>query len=220
MNDRAKMKAILKEFKRRYRIRKEHGEPFETLVSTIISQRNTDVSTAKVSKALFSAAKTPQGLAKLPLKQLQHILRPAGTWRQKAKYIHNVSRIILTKYGGKVPKTRSALMALPGVGPKTADIVLMYGFGVPSVAVDTHVNRIPRRLGLVSWKEPIHVVKETLEKLAPSKEWYLVNYGFVSFGQDVCRAINPKCATCPFFRFCPYGQKAVRGTKTGLSAKR
>jgi endonuclease-3 len=220
MNDRAKMKAILKVFKRRYKIKPEHGRPFDTLITTIISQRNTDVSSAKVSKKLFRYGKTPEQLARLPIKTLQRILRPAGTWRQKAKYIHNVSTIILTKYGGKVPRTRSALMALPGVGPKTADIVLMYGYGIPSVAVDTHVNRIPRRLGLVSWKEPIHVVKETLEKLVPKREWYIINWGFVSFGQETCRAQRPRCRECPFLRFCPYGKKHVSGLKRTPSARR
>jgi len=196
MNDRAKMAAILAEFKRRYGNEREHGKPFETLIRTIISQRNTDVSTAKVSKRLFKVARTPQSLAKIPLKRLQSILKPAGTWRQKAKYIHGVSEIILKS--GNVPKTRHELMALPGVGPKTADIVLMYGFGIPSIAVDTHVNRIPRRLGLVSEKANIHEVKETLERITPKKDWYLVNHGFVSFGQEVCKAVNPKCIVCPF----------------------
>jgi endonuclease-3 len=216
MNDRQKMEAILREFKRRYRIRKVHGAPFETLIRTIISQRNTDVSTAKVSKRLFKVARTPQSLAKIPLKRLQSILKPAGTWRQKAKYIHGVSEIILKS--GNVPKTRRELMALPGIGPKTADIVLMYGFGIPSIAVDTHVNRIPRRLGLVGWKEPMHAVKETLERLTPQKEWYIVNYGFVSFGQTVCRAVNPRCNICPFLKFCTYGQANAK--RKGSSARR
>jgi endonuclease-3 len=220
MNNREKMRRVLAEFKRRYKIKEEHGAPFETLIRTIISQRNTDVSTDKVSKRLFSVAKTPQDLAKLPLKRLQSILKPAGTWRQKAKYIHNVSKLILAKHSGKVPKNRQQLIELPGVGPKTADIVLMYGFGIPSIAVDTHCNRIPRRLGLVGWKEPIHAVKETLERLTPRKDWYAVNHGFVSFGQETCRAVNPRCNTCPFLKFCPFGQKRINGLKRDSSARR
>lgn len=208
MNGRAKVKAILREFKRRYKIKEEYGRPFETLIRTIISQRNTDVSTEKVSKRLFKVARTPEEFARLPLKQLQSILKPAGTWRQKAKYIHNVSEIILKR--GKVPNVRAALMALPGIGPKTADIVLMYGFGIPSIAVDTHVNRIPRRLGLVPEKANIHKAKEILERITPKKDWYVVNYGFVSFGQETCRAINPKCAECPFLKFCPFGQRIYK----------
>jgi len=210
------MAAILKEFKRRYRIRPVHGVPFETLIRTIISQRNTDVSTDKVSKRLFKVAKTPQGLAMLPLKQLQSILKPAGTWRQKAAYIHKTAEIILNS--GKVPRTRQQLMALPGVGPKTADIVLMYGFGIPSIAVDTHVNRIPRRLGLVSEKAKLEEAKEILERITPRSEWYAVNYGFVSFGQTVCRAVNPKCSSCPFLKFCPFGQRRVNGKRKGRPA--
>jgi endonuclease-3 len=214
MNDREKMRCVLAEFKRRYGNEREYGEPFETLIETIISQRNTDVSTAKVSKRLFGVARTPQSLAKIPLKRLQSILKPAGTWRQKAKYIHGVSEIIWKNHG-KVPKTRHELMALPGVGPKTADIVLMYGFGIPSIAVDTHVNRIPRRLGLVPEKAKIHKVKETLERITPKKDWYLVNYGFVSFGQEMCKAVNPKCTVCPFLRLCPFGQSLIRRKTKG-----
>jgi len=208
MNDRVKMAAILKEFIRRYGNEREYGRPFETLIRTIISQRNTDVSTDKVSKRLFSVARTPQQFARLPLKQLRTVLKPAGTWRQKAKYIHNVSEIILKR--GRVPRIRHELMALPGVGPKTADIVLMYGFGIPSIAVDTHVNRIPRRLGLVSEKAKIHEVKEKLERITPKKDWYVVNHGFVSFGQTVCRAVNPRCNGCPFLKFCQFGQKRFK----------
>jgi endonuclease-3 len=214
MNDKEKMAVILAEFKRRYKIKKEHGRPFETLIRTIISQRNTDVSTDKVSKRLFEAVKTPQQLANMPMKRLQTILKPAGTWRQKAKYIHGVSNSILENYGGKVPKDRQQLTGLRGVGPKTADIVLMYGFGIPSIAIDTHCNRVPRRLGLVGWKKPIHVVKETLERLTPRKEWYIVNHGFVSFGQDVCKARKPRCAVCPFLKFCPFGKRYLRSERT------
>jgi len=213
MDNRQKMRLVLREFKKRYGSEKAYGEPFKTLIETIISQKNTDVSTAKVAKNLFSVADTPKSLAALPLKRMQRILRPAGTWKHKAAYIHKVSGIILNQYKGRVPKERQKLIDLPGVGPKTADIVLMYGHGVPSIAVDTHVNRIPRRLGLVPANAKLHDVKETLERLTPRNEWYAVNYGFVSFGQEVCRAVNPRCISCPFLRFCPFGKERVKRLK-------
>ncbi|MEM5804748.1 MAG: endonuclease III [Candidatus Aenigmatarchaeota archaeon] len=213
MNSRHKMKIIIREFKRRYGPKPTHGRPFETLIETIISQRNTDVSTAKVAKKLFSVARTPEALSALPMRKLQSILRPAGTWRQKACYIRQVSNIILNRYNGKVPKERQKLIDLPGVGPKTADIVLMYGHGIPSIAIDTHCDRIPRRLGLVPKDAKMREIKEALERLTPKREWRIVNHGFVSFGQEMCRAANPRCACCPFLRFCPFGKEMVKRLK-------
>ena len=214
MDRKEKMMVVLKEFRKRYGFGSSHGKPFQTLITTVISQRNTDVSTAKVAKKLFKAAKTPIEITRLPMGKLQKILRPGGTWRQKSRNIRKISEIILKGYGGRVPKSRSRLMELPGVGPKTADIVLMYGFGIPSIAVDVHTDRIPRRLGLVGWDAKIHEVKEVLESLTPKNQWHIVNRGFVSFGQEICKSKNPKCRECPFLRFCPYGKESIKGKMT------
>ena len=210
MDRKEKMTRVLKEFRKRYGYEHSHGRPFETLITTIISQRNTDSSTEKISRELLGAARTPEGIVGMPMKKLQKIVRPAGAWRNKSRNIRETSRIVWKRYRGKVPGKREILMELPGVGPKTADIVLMYGFGIPSIAVDTHVNRIPRRLGLVSKDASIHEVKEELEKLVPKRQWYLVNHGFVSFGKEICRSARPRCHDCPFLKFCPYGRKLAR----------
>jgi endonuclease-3 len=122
---------------------------FELLIETILSQRTRDESSKKAAQQLFAVARTPKQILKLPMKKLQKLIRISGPYRQKAKRIKQVSKVILEEYKGKVPKTREELIELPGVGYKTSAIVLMYGFGIPSIAVDVHVEQISKRLGLV-----------------------------------------------------------------------
>lgn len=177
---------------------------FKVLIGTILSQRTRDENTKKAATALFSRADTPAKILKLRQKELERLIRPSGPFRQKAKRIKAVSKIILEKYKGKVPKIREELIELPGVGFKTADIVLMYGHGIPSIAIDTHCNRVPKRIGLVDEKANVEEVKQTLENLIPKKDWYIVNMGLVQFGRKVCQPIRPKCEICPMSRFCKY----------------
>jgi len=149
-------------------------------------------------------ADTPEKILKLSRKKLEKLIRPSGPFRQKTKRIKSVSKIILEKYKGKVPKTREELMELPGVGFKTADVVLMYGHGIPSIAVDTHTNRIPKRIGLIDEKTYLEEVKATLEHLVPKKDWYIVNMGLVQFGRETCQPVRPKCEICPLSKYCNY----------------
>ena len=177
---------------------------FRVLITTILSQRTRDENTERAASALFSKADTPEKILKLSRKELEKLIRPSGPYRQKAKKIKEVSKIILEKYKGKIPKTREELMELPGVGFKTADIVLMYGYGIPSIAIDTHCNRVPKRIGLVDEKAHVEEVKQTLESLITKKDWYIVNMGLVRFGREICRPINPRCEICPMSRYCNY----------------
>jgi len=179
-------------------------EVFKLLIETILSQRTRDENTERAAKNLFSKADTPEKILKLKKVELEKLIRISGPYRQKAKRIKAVSKIILKKYKGKVPKTREELMTLPGVGFKTADIVLMYGHGIPSIAIDTHCNRVPKRIGIVNEKANVEEVKRTLESLIPKKYWYIVNLGLVQFGREICKPINPKCEICPMSRFCNY----------------
>jgi len=179
-------------------------EIFKILITTILSQRTRDENTEKAANVLFSKADTPEKILKLSKKELEGLIKPSGPYRQKAERIKAVSKIILENYDGKVPKTREELMKLPGVGYKTADVVLMYGHGIPSIAIDTHCNRIPKRIGLVDEKANVEEVKRTLENLIPKKDWYIVNMGLVQFGRDICRPINPKCELCLISRYCKY----------------
>ena len=179
---------------------------FELLIETVLSQRTRDENSEKAAKQLFSVARTPKQIVKLPTERLQNLIRISGPYRQKAKRIKQISKEILEKYKGKVPNNREELMKLPGVGFKTADIVLMYGFNIPSIAVDTHVLKTSKRIGLADIKDNVEEVKERLEGMFPKNKWYLINLGFVSFGKEVCKPVNPICIknseNCPFSGFC------------------
>jgi len=179
---------------------------FELLIGTVLSQRTRDENTEKAADQLFSVSNTPKKILKLPLKKLQKLIRVSGPYRQKAKRIKQISKILIEKYNGKVPSNREELMKLPGVGYKTADIVLMYGFGIPRIAIDTHCNRVPKRIGLVNRKANVEEVREKLESIFPKNKWYLINFGFVSFGREICKPVNPLCTkdfkNCPFSSFC------------------
>ena len=184
----------------------KNQEVFELLIETVLSQRTRDENSEKAARQLFSVAKTPKQIIKLPIKKLQSLIRISGPYRQKAKRIKQISKTILEEYKGKVPNTREELMKLYGVGYKTADIVLMYGFNIPSIAVDTHVNQVSKRIGLADVKDDFEEVKEKLEKIFPKNKWYLINLGFVMFGKEICKPINPLCIkdanNCPFSGFC------------------
>jgi endonuclease-3 len=125
-------------------------------------------------------------------------------YRQKTIKIRRVCKAIMEKYKGRVPDNREELLTLYGVGFKTADIVLSYGFGIPTIAVDTHVSRIPKRIGIVDEKANVEEVRNELERLTPKKQRYIVNVGFVRFGQTLCRPVGPKCPQCELKKICSY----------------
>jgi len=177
---------------------------FHTLIACVLSQRTKDHNTAKAAENLFSVADTPEKISKLPESELRKLIRVSGPYRQKAKRIKEISKIILEKYSGKVPNNREELMELPGVGFKTADITLSYGFGIPTIAVDTHVNRIPKRIGLVAIEKDVEDVRKTLETLIPRRNRFVVNIGLVKFGQEICNPIRPKCSACSLTKICDY----------------
>jgi endonuclease-3 len=185
--------------------RMKNQEVFELLIETVLSQRTRDENSEKAARQLFSVARTPKQIIKLPIKKLQNLIRISGPYRQKAKRIKQISKTILEEYKGKVPSNRQELMKLYGVGYKTADIVLMYGFNIPSIAVDTHVFQVSKRVGLADVKDNVEEVKEKLEKIFPKNKWYLINLGFVSFGKEICKP-SPMCIKdpklCPFSGFC------------------
>ena len=207
MREKKSYKKILKVLKKFYYSRKgavHFSSPFKVLISCILSQRTKEENTEEASIRLFSIADTPEKIVKLPLKKIESLIKPAGFYRQKAKRIKQASRIILERYGGKVPKKREELMKLPGVGFKTSAVVLSYGQGIPIIAVDTHVNRISKRLGLVKEDANLEEVRKTLEKIFPKKEWKFINLGFVNFGREICKPIKPKCHICELKDICKF----------------
>ncbi len=184
-------------------------DPFKTLIATVISARTKDEVTEIASKRLFKKYPTPEKLAKANPKEVAKLIYPAGFYKTKAPRLVEIARIITNEYNGKVPNTLDALMALPGVGRKTANIVLVYGFGIPAIPVDTHVHRISNRIGLVKTKTP-HETEKELEKIVPKRIWFDINWTFVRLGQTICKPIGPKCEICPIVKLCDYGRERLR----------
>lgn len=182
-----------------------HGnrDPFKVLISTIISQRTRDEQTHEVSERLFRRYGTPKALANADSFEIERLIKPAGFYRVKAKKIKEVSSIIQGRYHGKVPDTIDELLQLPSVGRKTANCVLVFGFQIPAIPVDTHVHRISNRLGLVDTKLP-EETEVKLMKVLPKKYWLEFNELLVRFGQNVCRPISPKCEVCNVSSHCRY----------------
>lgn len=190
-----------------YRVEKWRSNPFKVLITTVLSHRTKDQTTRKASQQLFKAANTPEKIVKLSKKKIAKLIYPVGFYEQKAKRIKQICKILLEKYGGRVPATREELMQLPGVGSKTASIVLAYSFGIPTIAVDTHVNRISQRLGFVPYGNRPEKTQEILESIVPKNLQIIANHLLVTFGQDLCRPVRPKCNICPVYKYCRYEKK-------------
>ncbi|MCD6398512.1 MAG: endonuclease III [Candidatus Aenigmarchaeota archaeon] len=201
---RKKIDALVNFLEKRYGYPKFSRNQFKLLITTVLSQRTRDENTKIASDELFSVVNGPEDILNLSTKKLESLIKSSGMYRQKAKRIKEISKIILEKYKGKVPNNREELISLPGVGYKTADIVLSYGFNIPTIAVDTHVNRIPKRIGIVDKDASVEEVRETLEKHIKGKKRFLVNLGLVRFGQEICRPISPKCSLCPIKNICDF----------------
>jgi endonuclease III len=170
-----------------FKIVEEYGnDPFLILISCLLSLRARDVVTYKVSQELFAHARTPQQLVKIPIYQLEKIIHPIGTYKRKALILHTVAAYLISHYHGAVPRDEQALLAIPGVGRKTANLVRGIAFGIPSICVDVHVHKIANELGLVATKTP-EQTECALQKLIPKKDWLLINTLFVKVGQNRTR---------------------------------
>ena len=178
------------------------GTPFEVLVSTILSLRTKDEVTSEAAARLFKLARTPQEMLALSEKRLAKLIYPVGFYPTKAKRLHQISRLIIREHGGHVPDSIEELLKLPGVGRKTANLVLVEGFRQDAICVDTHVHRISNRIGYVQTKTPDQT-EFALRKKLPRKHWIRYNELLVAFGQRICRPISPFCSRCPVADMCP-----------------
>jgi endonuclease-3 len=176
--------------------------PFETLVSTILSLRTKDAVTEAASHRLLSRAPTPQILASLPIAEIERLIFPVGFYHTKAKHLVEMSRILLEDYGGRVPRSMEELLKLPGVGRKTANLVITIGFGDYGICVDTHVHRISNLWGLVQTRTP-NETEFALRKILPRRHWKTYNAILVTFGQNLCVPVSPWCSRCPVAAYCP-----------------
>jgi endonuclease-3 len=172
------------------------------LIATILSQRTRDENTELAASRLFARYNTPQALAGAPLKHIEELVKPSGFYREKAKRIKEVSKIIVEKHSGRVPSSLENLIALPGVGRKTAQCVRCYGFSLPAICVDVHAHRIANRLGIAHTKTP-EQTELALESYFPKKYWRMVNHWFVRYGQQICKS-KPKCNVCAMRRCCTH----------------
>ncbi len=179
------------------------GDPFRVLIATVLSHRTKDPVTAQASARLFAKYPGPKQLAKADTRTVSRLIKPVGFYNTKAKTIKRIARIILEKYGGRVPEEMDRLLDLPSVGRKTANCVLVYGFRRPAIPVDTHVHRIFNRLGVVKTKTPDETELE-LTRIVNKRDWLPLNEVFVKFGQLICKPIGPKCPVCPLTDRCKW----------------
>jgi endonuclease-3 len=187
----------------------ERSDPFHVLITTILSQRTRNENTRVAAAQLFTRFRTPRGLARAKLRDIEKLIRPAGFFKAKARHIRAAAREIVDRFEQRVPEDLEALLSLPGVGRKTANCVLVYGFRKPAIPVDVHVHRIANRLGWVATKAP-EETEEALMQITPKRQWILLNELLVRHGREICLPRRPRCAACPVDRYC--GKKGVKVT--------
>lgn len=180
-----------------------NGDPFRVLIATVLSQRTKDQVTGQASTRLFKRYPGPKQLAKSDTRTVSRLIYPVGFYKTKARVIKRIARIILAKYGGRVPSDMEQLLELPSVGRKTANCVLVYGFKQPAIPVDTHVHRIFNRIGVVSTKTP-EETEEELTRIVDKSDWLPLNEVFVTFGKIICKPIGPRCNVCPLSDRCKW----------------
>ena len=203
-----KIRRILKKIYPEVKTQLFHQNPFELLVATILSAQCTDKQVNQVTPVLFERLKTPADFAAAPQKTIEKLIRPTGFFHNKAKNIKNCAKVLLEKHSGEIPQTLEEMVKLPGVGRKTANVVLGAAFGIPGVVVDTHVARISNRLGLTKNKNPVKIEFD-LMNIIPRKDWNDFCLRLIFFGRATCTARKPKCPQCPLRKVCPWPLKTT-----------
>jgi endonuclease-3 len=184
----------------------EYASPFELLIAVILSAQATDVSVNKATARLYPVANTPEALLELGVAGLKPYIRTIGLFNSKAENIIKTCRILVDQHGGEVPRTRAELEALPGVGRKTANVILNTAFGEPTIAVDTHIFRVANRTGLAKGKTPLEVEKR-LVRLTPDEFRKDAHHWLILHGRYTCKARKPLCGECPIVEWCEYTKK-------------
>lgn len=187
-----------------------HDNTFELTIAVLLSAQATDNHVNKVTKSLFKKYKTPKDYVDVPLEEVENDIRTIGLFRNKAKNIQKLCRDLIDKFDGEVPDNYEDLVSLAGVGRKTANVVLSVAFDVPRIAVDTHVERVSKRLGIARYKDNVTQVEETLMKKIPRDRWSKAHHQLIFFGRYHCLARAPKCDTCPLLDDCREGQKRMK----------
>ncbi len=181
--------------------RQSDRDPFLILVSSLLSLRTKDKTTSEASKRLFALAHTPTTMLKLPLRKIKQAIYPVGFYRTKAKSIHKICRRLVGAYGGRVPDSLDELVTLPGIGRKTANLVVTVGYGKPGICVDTHVHRITNRWGYIKTQTP-EESEQALRNKLPKQYWITFNDLLVPYGQNLCQPVSPFCSKCKLSEYC------------------
>jgi endonuclease III len=187
----------------------DHRSPWELLVATILSAQCTDQRVNQVTPELFRRYKTPADLAKAKLSDVEHIIRSTGFFKSKAKNIIGCSQVVTERFGEQVPDTMEQLVTLPGVGRKTANVLLGQAFDKPAIVVDTHVKRVSKRLALSKSDDPDQIERD-LQQLLPTSQWTGVSQRLLLHGRYVCLARKPQCSRCPIYQLCSSKEKVAR----------
>jgi endonuclease-3 len=178
-------------------------DPFQVLIATLLSARTQDATTLAASTRLFKVARTPRAMARLTVKRLERLIYPVSFYRHKARHVKATCRILVDRFGGRVPMTMEELLVLPGVGRKTANLVLILAFkSARNICVDTHVHRISNRLGWIITRTPGES-EQALYRATDPRWWPYINLYLVTWGQNVCRPVYPRCGDCAIREFCP-----------------
>jgi endonuclease III len=185
-----------------------HATPFQLLTATILSAQCTDTQVNKVTETLFKTLKNPEDFVEIEQSFLEDLIRTTGYYKNKAKNLKNCAKVLMEKYGGVVPDNLTDLVSLPGVGRKTANVVLGSAFGIPGIVVDTHVSRISQRLNLTKNKDPVKIEFDLMEIIS-KEEWDGFSLRLIYFGRQYCRARKPLCKDCPLYTLCEYPEKTA-----------
>ncbi|MEK3797525.1 endonuclease III [Peribacillus sp. FSL H8-0477] len=188
----------------------KHSNPFELVIAVALSAQCTDALVNRVTEHLFQKYKTPEDYLSVPLEELENDIRSIGLYRNKAKNIQKMCRMLIDEYDREVPRDRDEMTKLPGVGRKTANVVVSVAFGVPAIAVDTHVERISKRLGISRWKDSVTEVETVLMAKIPKEEWSAAHHRMIFFGRYHCKAQSPQCPVCPLLDLCREGKKRMK----------
>lgn len=186
-----------------------HRNQYEMAIAVVLSAQTTDASVNRVTPDLFKRYPTPQDLAKASIAEIESVIASLGLYHNKAKAISNLAKEMVSKYDGKVPDTMEELCALPGIGRKCANVILSECYGIPSLAVDTHVERVSKRLGLAQKKDSVLLVEQKLKRKIPQERWIQTHHQMIFFGRYLCHARHPECARCPFQEICKE-KKSIR----------
>jgi endonuclease-3 len=192
-----------------------HSNPFELTIAVLLSAQCTDETVNKVTADLFRKYRKPEDYITVTLEMLEQDIRRIGLFRNKAKHIRELCTMIIEKHEGQIPETHEELVMLPGVGRKTANVVISNAYGTPAIAVDTHVQRVSKRLGIAAWNDTVLDIEKKLMNKIPRENWTMTHHRLIFLGRYHCKAQNPKCESCPLLVHCREGKKRMKKVPSG-----